>query len=105
MCEPLAKNRISSFRFLPGSTAYDEMINSEKAVEVGTVMQTKLDDQIPPNPIETKNEVKLLSFLRGGSNVHSATRINALKYINHLRSTREFGARYYTAVFIVVIDE
>ena len=59
-------------------------INSEKAVEVGKVMQTKLDNQVPSTPIETKNKVKSLSFLRGGSNVHSPTRINALKYFNRL---------------------
>ena len=59
-------------------------INSEKAVEVGKVMQTKLDNQVPSTPIETKNKVKSLSFLRGGSNVHSPTCINAPKYFNRL---------------------
>ena len=53
----------SSFNFLPDSTANGEMINFKKAVEVGKVMQTKLDNQVPSSPIETKNKGKYTRLL------------------------------------------
>ena len=59
-------------------------INSENALEVGKVIQTKLDNQVPSTPIDTKNKVKPLSCLRNSQNAEATTRINALKYFNRL---------------------